>query len=123
MSSSRLALILVPLLVGLAGCMRTTISTGRPPGETHQMKATFFLFGVVGEENFDLSQICPGGVATIEQTSEVDDVLLSCITCSLYTPVTVRVTCASGAAYLLTPNPDANVTAAVVADVVLAEGT
>ena len=38
------------------------------------------------------------------------DYLFSCVTCGIYSPRTVTITCASGSAFLLSPEPDAGVT-------------
>jgi hypothetical protein len=98
------------LLVG--GCYRNTIETGLPAANAmpYQETAQFFLWGLVGEETFDLKQICPTGVTRIEEEMAPVDYLFSCVTCGIYSPRTVTITCASGSAFLLTPEPDAGVT-------------
>lgn len=102
MTQSRLGLALTLALV--AGCMKTTVKMGAPAGTTTEHTAKFFLGGLVGEENFNLSELCPQGVSKIEESEQFKDIALSCVTCSIYSPRTVRITCASGSAYLVVPD-------------------
>ena len=88
----------------LAGCYKNTIQTGAQPGATSDHKAKFYVYGLVGESNFNLDQICPTGVAKIQESAEFIDGLVGCLTCSIYTPITVKITCASGSAWNLTPD-------------------
>lgn len=99
--------LLAPLLLA-AGCMKTTITTGAPAGASSDHKAKFFIGGLIGETDFNLDQMCPTGVSKIEESAQFGDVLASCITCSIYTPRTVKITCASGSAYLITPDDENN---------------
>jgi hypothetical protein len=98
------------LLVG--GCYRNTIETGLPAANAmpYQETAQFFLWGLVGEETFDLKQICPTGVTRIEEEQSPIDFVFGCVTCGIYSPRTVTITCATGSAFLLQPEPDAGVT-------------
>ena len=107
MNLVRKTMLLGPMLLA-AGCMKTTITTGAPAGAASDHKARFFLYGLIGETDFNLDQMCPTGVSKIEDSAEFGDVLASCITCSIYTPRTVRITCASGSAYLITPDEENN---------------
>ena len=97
--------LLAPLLLA-AGCMKTTITTGAPAGAASDHKAKFFLYGLVGETNFNVDQICPTGVSKIEESAQFGDLLLSCVTCSIYTPRSVTISCASGSAYMVTPDEE-----------------
>lgn len=94
-------IVLLTSIAVLGGCYKNTIKTGLQPGASSDHKAKFYIGGLVGEADFNMDQICPSGVAKIEESMEVPDVLLACVTCSIYTPVTVKVTCASGAAWHL----------------------
>ena len=102
MRSLRTASLAVAVLA--SGCYETTIETGAQPGATSDHKVQLYLYGLVGESNFNLDQICPSGVAKIEESAEFVDGLLGCLTCSIYTPITVKITCASGSAWNLTPD-------------------
>ena len=90
--------------IALSGCYKNTIKTGAQPGATSDHKAKFYLYGLVGESNFNLDKICPSGVAKIEESAQFVDGLVGCLTCSIYTPITVKITCASGSAWNLTPD-------------------
>jgi hypothetical protein len=100
------------LLAALAfgGCYKNTYTTGLPAGNSQTIKATFFLYGLIGEETVNLNQLCPNGVAWFQNRMDVPDALLSCITCSLYTPLTIEVRCAAGNAWLAVPDEQQQLT-------------
>lgn len=101
----------MPALLLLSGCMKNTYMTGRSyGGGAYTQKAHFFLYGLIGEKTVDLNQVCPDGTAWFQNRRTFGDGLVSCITCSIYTPVTIEVRCASGAAWLAVPDPEENVT-------------
>jgi hypothetical protein len=105
-----LALTLVLPLVGTS-CYKNTYSTGKPAaGEYHKEKVGFFIYGLIGEADVDLAQICPSGVAWFQNRMDIPDSLVSCLTCNIYTPMTVEVKCASGSAFLAVPDPEYHVT-------------
>lgn len=94
-----------------SGCMKNTYMTGQSyGGGTYTQKASFFIYGLIGEKTVDLNQVCPQGVAWFQNRRTIGDSLVSCITCSLYTPVTIEVRCAGGAAYLAVPDAGEGVT-------------
>jgi hypothetical protein len=93
------------------GCHRVSYVTGLPAaGDPYTEKASFFLFGLIGTADVDLARVCPDGVAGFQNRMQVDDALLFCMTCSLYTPMTIEVYCASGQAWLAVPDPEQEVT-------------
>ncbi|MDP6934626.1 MAG: hypothetical protein QGG40_17010 [Myxococcota bacterium] len=98
-----LPLLLVGLL-GSTGCYKNTMKTGMPPGTTHDIKAQFFLWGLAGEMDVNLQEVCPNGVSQIEESVQVGDAILGCLTCGILSPVSIQVRCASGAAYHLIPD-------------------
>lgn len=104
------------VMTASTGCYKNTIATGLQPGASSDHKAKFYIFGLVGEADFDLDNICPSGISKIVESQEVPDVLLSCITCSIYTPVSVKITCASGTAWNLVPDEVNNRTLVVAVD-------
>jgi hypothetical protein len=105
----RLSSAILLTTVALAtGCMKTTVKTGAPPGATSDHTVKFFIAGLVGEENFNLDQMCPSGVSKIEEEIDFGNGLVACVTCSIYTPRSVKITCASGSAYLLSPDEEEN---------------
>lgn len=86
----------------LGGCYVNNINTGLPPGGAkHTEQVSFFLWGLAGDASFDLAQLCPQGVSKIHEEQDVNDVVLSCVTCGLYSPRTVTITCAGGGAWLM----------------------
>jgi len=105
------ALAALALTLGTAGCMKNTYVTNRQlGGGIYTQKASFYLWGLVGEKTVDLHQVCPGGVAWFQNRMSVGDSLVGCITCGLYEPVTIEVRCAGGQAYLAVPDVPEGVT-------------
>lgn len=102
---------LVVASLGGTGCMKNTYMTGKAMGGgVYTQKASFFLWGLVGEKTVDLNQVCPGGAAWFQNRRTFGDGLVGCITCGLYQPVTLEVRCASGQSYLAVPDPEEGVT-------------
>lgn len=98
-------------LVALSGCYKVSHTTGAPKaGGSHTEKASFFLWGLVGEADVNVDQICPSGVAWFQNRAEFVDSVVGCITCGLYQPMTIEVVCASGSSYLAVPDVEQNVT-------------
>lgn len=93
--------------LALTACMKNTYSTGLPAsGQVHTQKAQFFAWGLVGEEDVYLDKLCPDGVAWFQNRMEFGDGCMSAITCGIYSPRTIEVKCAGGAAWNLTPMPE-----------------
>lgn len=100
-------------LSALVGCMKHSYATGAPGGgAVHTERATFYVAGLIGDNTIDLAQLCPGGVARVQNRLEFKDACLTLCTLTLFAPVTVEVECAGGGAYLLTPD-EANTRTAV----------
>jgi hypothetical protein len=99
------------MIIGSSGCYKNTYTTGQPMGGSiHTLKATYFIFGLVGDASVDLDQLCPSGVAWFQNRMDPVDAVLTCVTCSLYTPLTIEVRCASGQAWLAVPDEDEGLT-------------
>lgn len=97
--------------LGSTGCMKNTYTTGQSyGGGIYTQKASFFLWGLVGEKTVDLNQVCPSGAAWFQNRTSFGDSAVGCITCGLYQPVTLEVRCASGQGYLAVPDPEEGVT-------------
>ena len=77
-----------------AGCYHVTVRTNRPPsGVVHEKTAHMFLWGLFG------SEVDPGcEPAVIETRQGFVDLLLYGITGGIYSPETVKTTCAAGGA-------------------------
>jgi hypothetical protein len=103
------ALILLSAL-GLMACGKTSYVTGKPPGASFEKKGSYFIGGLIGSTDINLGQLCPNGVSSFVNQKTVTDGVMTCITCGLYSPITINITCASGSTYLLQPNPERNIT-------------
>jgi hypothetical protein len=85
--------------VALGGCYRATFI--RDPdavrGAEHDKWASFFLWGLVGEETLDVHQYCPDGrVAEVQTQANFWNGLVGLVTIGIYAPRTVYVTCSAG---------------------------
>jgi hypothetical protein len=58
----------------------------------------FFIFGLVGEQNFDAAGMCPSGVAQVRTGGNFGTGLVSALTIGIYTPRKVYVRCNAAAA-------------------------
>ncbi len=107
---------LMPLALGAlalwgSGCMKNTYVTTKPSGGgTYTQKASFFINGLIGEKTVDLNQVCPQGVSWFQNRKTIGDSVVGCLTCALYTPLTIEVRCAGGGAFLAVPDPGEGVT-------------
>lgn len=99
------------MMASSTGCYKNTYTTGQPVGgSTHTVKASFFIAGLVGDATVDLDQLCPGGVAWFQNRMDPVDAILNVVTCSIYSPLTIEVRCASGQSYMAIPDEDAGLT-------------
>jgi len=84
-------------LLGSAGCFKATfINPAVVPGETHEEWTDFFLGGLVGTEEFDVREFCPGEAAKVATGGDFLTGLVSVVTVGIYVPRKVYVTCAAG---------------------------
>jgi len=95
---------LIPVLaiaLATSACVSHKINYRNPTvpaaGETKSAKQSFYLWGLVGGSEIDLQQMCPNGVAAIESKTGVGDQIFTALTGGLYSPMSVNVTCGSGA--------------------------
>jgi hypothetical protein len=105
---NRVRIALAGLALAATGCFTTTYNTGLPAGtEVKKDSASFYLYGLVGEKDLNLSELCPNGVSSWKQFASFGDGVFAACTCGIYTPQEIEVTCASGAgktSFLLTPD-------------------
>ena len=102
MKAKVLAVLLLLLFAGLTGCMRNTFEyTDRAPGQIIEEGRTFYIAGLIDGNDGPVRahELCPNGVQAVETIHTVGNMCIGCVTLSIYTPNTVRVTCASGAAH------------------------
>jgi Bor protein len=84
--------------VALAGCYHVSVVTGAPPSPTVLDKPwqNSFVIGLVPPPPVDAKGACPSGVARVETERSFLNGLVGALTQNIYTPLHVRVTCASG---------------------------
>lgn len=90
-------MITLVVLAAATGCYHATIDTGRAPSPTVVTKAfsPSFIYGLVPPPTLNVSQQCPSGVAKVETVHSFVEGLVAGITFGLFTPMTLKVTCAA----------------------------
>jgi hypothetical protein len=100
---TKLSLAGLALMAMLAsGCFSTTFaySDTAPGPTTQEIGRTFLIYGLVNSNDpLRAYEVCPQGVQQIETVHTFGDGFLACLTIGIYTPNTVRVTCAGGTAH------------------------
>jgi len=101
MRRKRLWLSLV-LAGSLSACYHQTVQTGLSPGATvvDMPWVQTWIFGLVAPDDIDVRSQCPSGTAMVETERSFLNGLVGAVTIGIYTPVHVRITCASGSASL-----------------------
>jgi hypothetical protein len=91
-----LALIAAAML--LAGCYRVTVVTGAPASaQTADYPWQHsFVYGLVPPDTVKTAGACPQGTSRVVTERSFLNGLVGALTWSIYTPMHVRVTCASG---------------------------
>lgn len=84
-------------IVLLAGCYHATIQT--EPGQqttaspTHTIWAHSFIAGLIPPADVNAAQLCDGTPALVETQHTVLNSVVAILTFSIYTPITIEVTC------------------------------
>ena len=101
MKRSLTGILLLAAVTLVTGCFSTTFSySNRAPGRTDEVGRTFLIRGLINSNDpLRAYDLCPEGVQSVETVHTFGDQFLGCLTIGIYTPNTVRVTCASGAAH------------------------
>jgi hypothetical protein len=86
------------LAFAVSGCYHVTVTSGAPEAATVVDKPwnNSFVYGLVPPPEVNTRAECPQGAAKVETEHSFLNVLVAAITWQLYTPIHVRVTCASG---------------------------
>ena len=94
--SFRSCLWFICLLLLCAGCYRATVVTGLPPSTEviSQPFASSWIYGLIPPNAVETAAKCPHGVAKVETQHSFVNELVGMITCGIYTPMTITVTCA-----------------------------
>lgn len=84
--------------VTLVGCYHATIETGAKPSAVtiENRWAHSFVFGLVAPKLVETAAKCPTGVSKVETQHSFLNGLVAILTFSIYTPISIRVTCAEG---------------------------
>jgi hypothetical protein len=91
---------LVPLLcLCFAGCYHANVETGRAPGNQRIENgwAPSFLGGLVPPKPVDAKSSCANGISRVETQHSFLNGLVGFFTLSIYTPMSITVTCAAPA--------------------------
>jgi hypothetical protein len=74
-----------------------TVGRGAPGGEVvYQHWHHHWIFGLIGDENVDISKLCPSGNATIHEETDFLNGLVAAFVGGIYNPTTVTVRCEGG---------------------------
>jgi hypothetical protein len=84
-------------IVLLAGCYHATIQTepGAQPmsAPTHTIWANSFIAGLIPPPDVNAAALCNGTPALVETQHTVLNSILAILTFSIYTPMTIEITC------------------------------
>ena len=103
---TRLAGVLIAALVA-GGCFHATIDTGRPASTDSIVKpwANSWVYGLVPPKTVQTEQKCPSGVSRVETVHSFLNGLVDVLTFGIYTPMTLKVTCAQSGSSALPASP------------------
>ncbi len=120
-----LRLSVVCLLVAALACYHATVDTGLKPSNQVVEKsfAAGWLFGLVPPSTVQTASKCPHGAAKIETQLSFVNQLVALLTVYIYTPMSIKVTCAEAGHASLSPtapviNVGANATAEQIHDAI-----
>lgn len=84
-------------MFALTSCYYAQITTDKEPSNNviEEEWAHSFVFGLVPPEEIEASDECSNGVAKVETQISFLNGLVSGLTFNLYTPMTIKVTCAA----------------------------
>lgn len=90
-------LVLAATSVALSGCYHITVTTGAPAAPTVVDKQwqNSFIYGLVPPPELNVKDQCPNGASQVETEHSFVNGLVAAITWNIYTPMHVKVTCAS----------------------------
>jgi len=85
-------------LVLLGGCYHATVETGATPSSVviDQSFASSWIYGLVPPKLVSTTSKCPSGVSKVETQHTFVNQLVGLLTLGIYTPMQIRVTCATG---------------------------
>lgn len=104
MTKLNITLALLCIAFIFSGCYHAQVTTGQEPSAQvyEDNMAHGFLFGLVPPSIVQAQNECTNGVARVETKISFVNGLLSAITFNLYTPMSIKVTCAASGMSSLT---------------------
>lgn len=86
------------IMVIATGCYNQVVRTGAAPSGTviERPWTATYIFGLVPATAINTAAACPSGVAIVETQQSFANGLVGVLTLGIYTPQTVRITCAAG---------------------------
>lgn len=92
------SLCLFALVFVMSGCYHAQVTTGlEASDEVYQKKwATGFIAGLIPPDMIDATEHCSNGVAKVETRHSFLNLVAQAITFSLFAPMEITVTCATG---------------------------
>lgn len=92
------SLCIFALVFVMSGCYHAQVTTGlEASGEVYQKKwATGFIAGLVPPDMIDATDHCSNGVAKVETRHSFLNLVAQAITFSIFSPMEITVTCATG---------------------------
>ena len=93
---TRIAAVLITTWAGTA-CYHATVITGATPSTVEVSKsfASSWIFGLVPPSTVETAAKCPNGVAKVETQLSFVNQLVGILTLGIYTPMSIKVTCAA----------------------------
>lgn len=95
----RKAIVLLALAALISGCFHHvyTVGSGAPNGRVvYSAWHAHWLFAIIGEDNVDVSRLCPSGNATVRNDVTFVNGLIGTLIGVIYYPTTVEVFCTDG---------------------------
>jgi hypothetical protein len=93
-------------VVALVACYHATIETGLQPS-TQTIEKSFasgWIYGLVPPSTVSTTSRCPSGVARVETQLSFVNQLVNFLTLGIYTPMSIKVTCAATGHAQATPS-------------------
>ena len=90
----KLPLLLCSLALAACNAHRVTYDTTLPRGPVHSEWTGHFVGGLIGHPEINVRKMCPAGAAKIETFRSFGNGLIGVVTLGIYTPRTIRITCA-----------------------------
>lgn len=94
------------LLIAAAACYHATVDTGLTPSTVVVDKswASGWIYGLVPPSTVETASKCPRGAAKVETQHSFLNMLVAGLTGGIYTPMSIKVTCAQGGRASLSPS-------------------